>query len=41
MSSVKRLEYIINKQPEYHTAYVLYIQVLIKLNLKSKIEESF
>ena len=41
MSSVKRLEYIINKQPEYQAAYVLYIQVLFKLNLKSKLEKAF
>ena len=41
MSSVKRLEYIINKQPEYHSAYVLYIRVLFKLNLKSKLEKAF
>ena len=39
-SSVKRLEYIINEQPEYHTAHHFYIQVLIKLNLGFKIEEA-
>ena len=39
-SSVKRLEYIINEQPEYHTAQHFYIQVLIKLNLGFKIEEA-
>ena len=38
-SSVKRLEYIINEQPEYHSTY-FYIQVLIKLNLEFKIEEA-
>ena len=33
-SSVKRLEYIINEQPEYHTAQHFYIQVLIKLKFR-------
>ena len=40
ISSIKRLEYIINKQPEYHSAYLLYIQILIKLNLEFKIEKT-
>ena len=40
ISSVKRLEYIINKQPEYHSAYHIYIQILIKLNLEFKIEKT-
>ena len=40
ISSIKRLEYIINKQPEYHSAYLFYIQILIKLNLEFKIEKT-
>ncbi len=40
VESVKRLEYILKKEPKFQSAHYLYIQILIKLNFESKINNA-